>query len=150
LRGDTGGVIIVVAAAGRGHAARPERGGAKMQRTRRRALGMLGVLLLAGLGSGCGSLTQWRLAGEWQSERLPKRTLVLRQDGTYLQRFSGQTLGFVSDLVGPETGKWSVDGGTLVLVGATTGSEPITRRLAIDNLERNDVSLDGEHWHRVR
>lgn len=111
---------------------------------------MLVVLLLAGLGSGCGSLTRWRLAGEWQSERLPKRTLLLRQDGTYLQRFSGQTLGFVSDLVGPETGSWSVEGGVLVLVGATAGTGPTTRRLAIDNLERNTVSLDGEHWHRVR
>ncbi len=108
------------------------------------------VLALGLLGPGCGRVTAWRIAGQWESESTPKRTLILRTDGTYLQRFSGKGLGFVSDIFGPETGRWSVEGRNLVLASPRGENDDVVRRLAIDDLARDSVMLAGEHWDRVR
>jgi hypothetical protein len=117
--------------------------------SRRQTLGLAVVAFVAAFGSAC-NLTRSRLVAEWESEPLPKRTLVLRRDGTYLQRFSGKTLGFLSEVVGPEMGTWTVEEKTLVLVGKVKDGDLVTRRLAIDNLESSGVTLDGERWRRVR
>jgi hypothetical protein len=117
--------------------------------TRRGACGLLAAALAVALAAGCGRVTAWRLAGEWESEALPRRTLILRGDGSYLQRFSGKTLGFVSEVLGPETGRWQVESHALVLTPEADGSET-TRRLPIDGLGRESVSLAGERWSRVR
>jgi hypothetical protein len=127
------------------------RGEAGVAMNRRRTRILLGVVLaLAALGPGCGRITAWWIAGQWESENTPKRTLILRTDGTYLQRFSGKGLGFVSDILGPETGRWNVEGRNLVLASPRGESDEVIRRLAIDGLTRSSVMLAGEHWDRVR
>ena len=118
--------------------------------TRRASCGLLAALLAVALAGGCGRVTAWRIAGEWESEPTPKRTLILRRDGTYLQRFSGKTLGFVSDVLGPDTGLWRVEHDGLVLTRSDPSGAETTRRLPIDDLGRDAVTLAGEHWRRVR
>ncbi len=117
---------------------------------RRRSAGIAAVLLAAALAVGCGRVTAWRIAGEWESEATPKRTLILRRDGTYLQRFSGRTLGFVSEVLGPETGRWRIESRALVLTRGDPGGAETTRRLPIDDLGRDSVTLAGELWNRLR
>lgn len=119
--------------------------------SRRRMTGLLGAVLALGfLDQGCGRVTAWRIAGQWERENTPKMTLVLRSDGSYLERFSGKGLGFVSEILGPETGRWSIDGRNLVLVTSRGESGEIVRRLPIDGLTRDSLQLAGEHWDRVR
>jgi hypothetical protein len=118
---------------------------------RRRTTGLLGAVLALGLlGPGCGRVTAWRIAGQWESENTPKRTLILRTDGSYLERFSGRGLGFVSEILGPETGRWSIEGRNLVLASPRGENDEHVRRLPIDGLTRESVQLAGEHWDRVR
>ncbi len=112
--------------------------------------GLWGVLLALGLlAQGCDRITARRITGQWESEDTPKRTLILRADGSYLQRFSGKTLGFVSELLGPETGRWQVEDGHLVLTRPRGTDGEVVRRLHIDGLSRDSVMLAGEHWDRV-
>lgn len=99
---------------------------------------------------GCGRVTAWRITGQWESEGTPKRTLILRADGSYLQRFSGKGLGFVSEILGPETGRWRIEGRNLVLVSPRGDNSEHLRRLPVDALSRDAVMLGGEHWDRVR
>ena len=117
---------------------------------RRRCYRLPAALLAVALAAGCGRVTAWRMAGEWESEPTPKRTLVLRRDGTYLQRFSGKTLGFVSDVLGPDTGRWQVEHGALVLTHGDPSGVETTRRLPLEDLGRDAVTLAGERWWRVR
>ena len=117
---------------------------------RRGAGGLLAAVLAVALAAGCGRVTAWRLAGEWESEATPRRTLILRGDGSYLQRFSGKTLGFVSEMLGPETGRWQVESRALVLTRTEADGSETTRKLPIDGLARASVSLAGERWRRVR
>lgn len=118
--------------------------------TRRGSFGLLAVVLAVSLAAGCGRVTAWRMAGEWESEATPKRTLILRRDGTYLQRFSGKTLGFVSEVLGPDTGGWRIEHDALVLAHTDPAGVETTRRLPIDSLGRGTVTLAGEHWRRVQ
>ena len=117
---------------------------------RRQWLGMVAALVAVTLAVGCGTVTAWRIAGEWESEATPKRTLILRHDGTYLQRFSGKTLGILSEVLGPETGRWEIERRALVLTRTDAGGAETTRRLPIDGFVGNSVTLAGEHWRRVR
>jgi hypothetical protein len=111
---------------------------------------MLAAVVAVTLAAGCGRVTAWRIAGEWESEATPKRTLILRHDGTYLQRFSGKTLGFLSEVLGPDTGRWQVEGRALVLTRTDAGGAETTRRLPIDGLLGDSVTLAGERWRRLR
>jgi hypothetical protein len=108
------------------------------------------TLFVAASVAGCGAFAEWRLQGEWESDATPLRTLTLRPDGSYSQRFSGKTLGFVSELLGPETGRWQVAGGALVLIRSEASGASTTRQLPLDRLSRHSVFLAGEPWHRVR
>lgn len=117
---------------------------------RRGSVGLLAAVLAVALAAGCGRVTAWRMSGEWESEATPKRTLILRRDGTYLQRFSGKTLGFLSDVLGPETGRWQVESDALVLTHSDPGGVETSRRLPIDDLSRGALTLAGGHWWRVR
>jgi hypothetical protein len=100
-------------------------------------------------GAGCGFVTEWRIAGEWETEATPKRTLVLGRDGTYSERLSGKKLGFLSDLLGPARGKWHVRRGSLVLVRGEAGGAETTRRLPIERLTPRSMVLAGERFIRV-
>jgi len=111
---------------------------------------MAAMLLAVAFAVGCGAVAEWRIAGEWESETLPKRTLQLERDGSYRQRFSGRTLGFVSELLGPETGRWRIERGALVLTRTEPGGAETTRRLPLDQLGRREVTLAGERWWRLR
>ncbi len=114
-------------------------------------MGLLATVFLLGfVSAGCDRIAAWRMAGQWESENTPKRTLILRTDGSYLERFSGKGLGFVSELLGPETGRWRIEGRSLVLTSPRGESDEHVRRLAIDGLSRDSVQLAGEHWDRVR
>jgi hypothetical protein len=93
-------------------------------------------------------VTARRLRGTWESDRLPKRTLVLAADGTYARRFSGKTLAVLSDVAGPERGAWQVEGGELVLV-ENGGQNTRSQRLAIHNISPQSVTLAGERWRRL-
>jgi hypothetical protein len=117
--------------------------------TRRVWLGMLAAILVLGTATACGRVTAWRITGEWQSESLPKRTLILRRDGSYLQRFSGNTLGFLSEVFGPESGSWRIERHALVLTRTDAGGAETTRRLPIDGLSGDSLTLAGERWLRV-
>lgn len=117
---------------------------------RRSSLRIVAVALLVTVcGAGCGKLTERRLAGQWESEATPKRTLTLRGDGSYQQRFSGKTLGVLSELLGPETGSWRVTEGALVLERPDGSGAVTTRRLPIEQLSRESVRLAGERWLRL-
>ena len=107
------------------------------------------VAVLAAVLAGCSVLTEMRLEGEWESDATPKRALSLKGDNTYQQRFSGKTLGFLSEMLGPEAGTWSVESTHLVLVRQDASGEQTTRRLPLSNLSSNSVTLAGESWHRV-
>lgn len=91
-----------------------------------------------------------QLRGAWETEATPKRTLDLHADGTYSQRFSGKTLGFLSDLAGPETGTWEVDGESLVLTQKNEKGVESTTRLPIRELGGESVVLGDERWSRKR
>src|SRR5262249_37345966 len=112
----------------------------------RRWLALLcaGVLLLGA----CSRLEARRLRGVWESEQLPQRTLELKPDGTFARRLSGKTLGFLSDLVGAETGSWRVEDHALLLV-RIEGTKEISERLAIKELSGERVLLGGERWRRI-
>jgi hypothetical protein len=99
--------------------------------------------------AGCSMIAKMRLEGTWESDATPKRTLVLRDDDTYLQRFSGKTLGFVSEVLGPETGRWHVAGNTLVLVRQESSGAEVTKRIPFESLSQDSVLLGGETWHRI-
>jgi hypothetical protein len=106
------------------------------------------LCLMAGLLLSCDT-TASRLAGRWETEETPKRTLELFQDGTFTQALTGKTLGFVSKLLGPVKGKWAVEGKSLVLtVVAEDGSETI-QKLPINELAGDRVVLNGERWRRL-
>lgn len=117
--------------------------------TRRAWFGWLAAALVLTTAAGCGTVVAWRITGEWESEGLPKRTLILRRDGSYLQRFSGKTLGFVSEVLGPESGRWQIERHALVLTRTDAGGAETTRRLPIDGLSSDSLTLAGEHWLRV-
>ncbi len=102
------------------------------------------VLLL----SGCGYWTERKLQGAWETEATPKRTLELRPDKSYSRRFSGKTLGFLSDLAGPEQGSWSVEGDQVVLFSAD-GNKEKSEKLVIKDLTAESVTLGGEGFRRV-
>jgi hypothetical protein len=108
------------------------------------ALACAGALLWAG----CDRLEARRLRGVWESEALPKRSLELKPDGTFARRLSGKTLGFLSDLMGAETGSWRVEDHALVLF-RIEGTKEISERLAIKDLSGSSVSLGGERWDRL-
>jgi len=120
-----------------------------VERTPWRGLaGFVMILVLSGFG--CSKLTEMRIEGEWESDATPKRTLVLNSDGTYLERFSGKTLGFVSDVLGPDHGRWHVEARAVVLVRQESSGAETTRRLPMGDLESDSVLLAGERWHRVK
>jgi hypothetical protein len=104
------------------------------------------VLLIS--AAACGFVQERRLQGKWQSQGSPQRTLDLFADGAYSLRLSGKSLGFVSDLLGPEKGSWRVAGGTLILTyHEPSGAESI-RRWPINELHGGQVVLAGERWIR--
>jgi hypothetical protein len=109
------------------------------------AVAGVGALLLC---VACSRLEARRLRGVWESEALPKRTLELKPDGTFARRLSGKTLGFLSDLVGAETGSWLVEDHSLVL-RRTESNKEISERLAIKDLSGGSVFLGGERWNRL-
>jgi len=102
------------------------------------------VLLLAG----CGYLTERKLQGAWETEATPKRTLELRPDKSYSRRFSGKTLGFLSDLAGAEQGTWRVEGEQLVLF-SSDGSKERSEKLVIKDLTGDSAWFGGERYVRV-
>ncbi len=104
--------------------------------------------LAFGLAVGCGYLKARQLRGQWETEALPKRTLALRADGSFARRLSGKTLGFLSDLAGPQQGTWRVDGDQLVLTTHEDSKES-TEKLAIKDLGGDSVWLGGERWVRI-
>lgn len=119
-----------------------------MKRVRRTTVAALLVIAFGAMG--CSMLAEVRLEGEWESDPTPKRTLVLKGDGTYQQRFSGKTLGFVSEMLGPETGTWSVEGASVVLVRRETSGEETLRKLPMASLTSDSVMLAGERWTRIK
>jgi hypothetical protein len=106
------------------------------------AVGLACLLALA-----CNA-TARRLRGQWESEALPKRTLALRADGSFARRFSGKTLGFLSDVAGAEQGTWRVDGDALVLT-THQGTKESTEKLPIKDLGSDSMWLGGERWLRL-
>jgi hypothetical protein len=117
---------------------------------RGRLTGIFAAALALGLlAAGCDRITARRITGQWESEATPRRTLILHADGSYLQRFSGKTLGFVSELLGPETGRWRVEKDHLVLSHSRGDDDEVIRRLRIEGLSRDSVMLAGEHWDRL-
>jgi hypothetical protein len=110
-----------------------------------RALLALGLALLVG----CGFLSERRLRGQWRSENTPERTLDLFADGSYSLRLSGKGLGFVSDVLGPEKGSWSVSQGALVLEHSQVDKERL-ERWSIGELSSDEVVLAGDRWRRTR
>ena len=109
------------------------------------ALLLLAVVLPV---SGCNALTERKLRGVWETEATPKRRLDLLADGRYSRRLSGKTLGFLSEMLGPETGRWRVEDGALVLFVQEEGRER-SERLTIEDLGARSVLLAGEHWIRL-
>jgi len=107
------------------------------------------VLAAATTLAGCSWFAERRLAGQWESEPTPKRTLQLRSDGSYEQRFSGKTLTVVSELFGPETGRWRVAGAALLLERSEANGAVSSRRLPLEELSRDSVLLAGERWRRL-
>ena len=83
-----------------------------------KTLALIGVLLAAG----CGYLTEKRLQGAWETEATPKRTLDLRPDKSYSRRFSGKTLGFLSDLAGAEQGSCTSRASSCAFLGRQPGA----------------------------
>jgi hypothetical protein len=117
---------------------------------RQHSIRTLGAVLIAAAAlAGCSRLSERRLSGRWESEPLPKRTLVLRSDHSYEQRFTGKTLGVLSELLGPETGRWRVADGALLLERMEAGGTVSSRSLPLDELSRESVLLAGERWRRL-
>jgi hypothetical protein len=117
----------------------------------RPALTRLSILALAvaAISSvACNGLTERRLRGTWETRELPKRRLTLAADGSYSRRFSGRTLGPISNALGPETGRWRVDERALVL-SHVDGARETSERLAIRDLSPEHVFLAEEKWLRV-
>ncbi|MGE0453813.1 MAG: hypothetical protein AB7O37_12190 [Vicinamibacteria bacterium] len=114
-----------------------------MKRQAWRVLAALALLLPA-----CNALTERRLRGVWETEATPKRRLELLADGRYTRRLSGKTLGFLSEMLGPETGRWRVEDGALVLFVQQEGRER-AEKLSIEELGDRNVLLAGEHWIRL-
>jgi len=108
------------------------------------------LLLVAAVAvfSACNTLTERKLRGVWETEATPKRRLDLLADGRYSRRLSGKTLGFLSEMLGPETGRWRVEDGALVLFVQEEGRER-AEKLTIENLGERSVLLAGEHWIRL-
>ena len=113
-----------------------------MRRARRIAIASL--LLLAG----CGYWTERKLQGAWETEATPKRMLELRPDKSYSRRFSGKTLGFLSDLAGPEQGTWRVEGEQVVLF-SSDGNKERSEKLVIKDLTGDSAIFGGERYRRV-
>ena len=118
-----------------------------MKRLASRRLALVLAVSVISLAAGCDQIRARRLRGTWESETLPKRRLELSPDGTYSRRLSGKTLGFLSDLTGPERGTWKVEGESLVL--AAQASVERSERLAIRDLATDSCWLGGEKWQRV-
>jgi hypothetical protein len=114
----------------------------------RRDAKLLSLACVVLLVAGCAFVRRNRLLGRWKSESTPERTLDLFEDGSYSMRLSGKGLGFVSDILGPVKGRWSLQGDSLVLVHDDGGVEK-TEKWPINELHRNDAVLAGERWHRV-
>jgi hypothetical protein len=110
----------------------------------RRLLLTLPLLLLVACSS-----TEDRLVGRWETIETPKRTLDLRKDHTFARRLSGKTLGFLSDLVGPQSGSWSVVDDTLVLATRDDKGVASSERLPVAALEEKSVTLGEDHWVRL-
>lgn len=107
------------------------------------------LLLLVALAlPACNALTERKLRGVWETEATPKRRLDLLADGRYSRRLSGKTLGFLSEMLGPETGRWRVEGDALVLYVQEAGRER-SEKLTIEDLGARSVLLAGEHWIRL-
>ncbi len=106
------------------------------------------LVALALLLPACNALTERRLRGVWKTEATPKRRLELLADGRYTRRLSGKTLGFLSEMLGPETGRWRVEDGALVLFVQEEGRER-AEKLTIEDLGDRNVLLAGEHWIRL-
>ncbi len=111
-------------------------------------LRMVAGMALVAVLAGCGWWTERRLAGRWETVDTPKRTLDLRGDHTYTQRLSGKTLGFVSDLLGPEAGTWGVEGEALVLTRTDERGVQQIVRLPIHELGGDSAVLGSERWMR--
>ncbi len=109
-----------------------------------RLLATVALVLLVG----CGFVQERRLRGRWQSEGAPERTLDLFADGSYSLRLSGKSLGFVSDLLGPEKGSWRVQDGTLLLATRQASGAESIRRWPINELHAGEVVLASERWVR--
>lgn len=103
------------------------------------------VLLLVAVVLASAACTERRLMGDWESVDTPKRTLSLQADHTFSLRFSGKTLGFISELAGPERGTWAVASGKLVLTYPSGKAES----WPVDGLASAHVDLAGQRWVRV-
>jgi hypothetical protein len=115
------------------------------RRSAARALLALGLLLVVG----CGFVSERRLRGQWRSENTPERTLDLFADGSYSLRLSGKGLGFVSDVLGPEKGTWTVSHGALVLEHFQVEKQRL-ERWSIGEISSDEVVLAGDRWRRTR
>jgi hypothetical protein len=107
---------------------------------------VLAVAALLGLLAACGFSTESRLKGRWETVDTPKRTLDLREDHTYTQRLSGKTLGFLSDMLGPQAGTWKVEGEALVLTFKDDKGAEQVDRLDIHELQDATVVLGDDRW----
>ena len=98
---------------------------------------------------GCNTLTARKLTGKWETEATPKRTLDLFADNTYSLRLSGKSLGFVSEILGPEKGTWRVEDHALVLARRNDDGVETTKKLPISELGSDAAVLGGERWRRL-
>ena len=118
-------------------------------RMRRAAALRACVVALALWSCACGYWTERRLVGQWRTEATPERTLDLYADGSFSLRLSGKGLGFVSELLGPETGAWRVERRTLVLTHKDSKGVETTQRWPINELRHDHIVLAAELWQRV-
>ena len=115
----------------------------------RRAPHAAAALAACALLAGCDGLAARRLVGQWRSDAGPERTLDLFEDGSFSLRLSGKGLGFVSELLGPEKGRWRVAERALVLAHTDPSGVETTQKWPINELRRDHVVLAGERWRRV-
>jgi len=107
---------------------------------------VLALAVLLAVLAACGFSKESQLQGRWETVETPKRTLDLRTDHTYSQRLSGKTLGFLSDMLGPQTGTWAVEDDALVLSFKDDKGQPVSNRLAIHELSDQGAVLGEDRW----